>query len=354
MKKYFLSIAIVVALFSQYGCYTQVDFRNRQRHDYEYSHDQDRDETYSENDSKTYSNGESDVTINNYYDGNYPGYRRYLWHNYYPSFSLGFSVGPFWDNFCYDPWWYGYYPAIPVIAYYSPYFYDNYYYGGYYNNSYWNGGGAIYKERTNSDSRLRNTDGGRGTTTLRDRTTRNLIQSSLNKDRIRTETLKRDVLGITRGSSPVLRNRDNNSNGSERTILNSERAKRSADIKDAEMERRPQTQPADRNRETIRSDRNSSAPSSDERKTVKPEQRESQSPSLNNDRRNSQSTSPDRRSSNERRKESSGYSAPRRESSQPSYQAPRSSNNGSSSRSSSSSSSRSSGSGNSGSNSRRR
>lgn len=338
MKKYFLPIAILVSIFSIYGCYTQVDFRDRHRDDYDYSHDQDRNDNYSENDSDNYSNGESDVTINNYYDGYYPGYRRYLWHNYYPSFSIGFSYGPYWDNFCYDPWYYGYYPAIPVIAYYSPYYYDNYYYGGYYNNSYWNGGGSIYKERTTSAYRLRNNDGGRGTTTLRDRATRNMIQTSLSKDRQRTETLKRDVLDRTRESSVAPRNRDINT-GRDRTTISTDRPSRSTEVRDAVKGKRNSDQPADRNREIIRRDKPAGS-NPDEVRTAKPDRKESESPAVNTDRKRQESTSPSRGSSGERKKES--YSTPRRESSQPRYEAPRSSSSGSSSRSSSSSSSSSS------------
>ncbi|MFA6977957.1 MAG: hypothetical protein WC209_01435 [Ignavibacteriaceae bacterium] len=332
MKKYFLPIAILVSIFSMYGCYTQVDFRDRHRDDYEYSHDQDRNDNYSENDSQSYSDGESDVTINNYYDGYYPGYRRYLWHNYYPSFSIGFSYGPYWDNFCYDPWYYGYYPAIPVIAYYSPYYYDSYYYGGYYNNSYWNGGGSIYKERTNTAYRLRNNDGGRGTTTLRDRATRNLIQTSLSKDRQRTETLKRDVMDRTRESVTVPRNRDINNTGRDRTTISTDRPSRSAEVQDAVKGKRNSDQPAERNREIIRRDKPASS-NPEEVRTTKPDRKESESPAVNTDRRRQESTSPSRGSSGERKKES--YSTPRKESSQPRYEAPRSSNSGSSPRSSS-------------------
>lgn len=345
MKKYFLSIAIVFVMFSLYGCYTQVDFRDRHRDDYEYSHDQDRNDNYSENDSENYSNGEPDVTVNNYYDGYYPGYRRYLWHNYYPSFSIGFSNGPYWDSFCYDPWWYGYYPAIPVIAYYSPYYYDNYYYGGYYNNSYWNSG-SIYKERTNTSYRLRNNDGGRGTTTLRDRSTRDLIQTSLSRDRQRTESLKRDVNRITRESSPILRNRDNTNTGTggARTINPADRTKRASEVDDAIKNRRSPDQPATRNQEIIRNGRSSTNPN-EIRKTT-PERKESDAPEVKKERRKPESTSPSRDNSNKREKGNRSYSAPRRESSSPSYQAPRSSNSGSSSRSSSSSSRSSGSSGN--------
>ena len=316
MKKYFLPIAIVVTLFSIYGCYTQVDFRDRHRDDYEYSHDQDRNDNYSENDSQSYSDGESDVTINNYYDGYYPGYRRYLWHNYYPSFSIGFSSGPYWDNFCYDPWYYGYYPGIPVIAYYSPYYYDSYYYGGYYNNSYWNGGGSIYKERTNTAYRLRNNDGGRGTTTLRDRATRNLIQTSLSKDRQRTETLKRDVLERTRESVTAPRNRDINNTGRDRTTISTDRPTRSTEVQDAVKGKRNSDQPTERNREIIRRDKPASS-NPDEVKTIKPDRKGSEAPSVNTERRKKESTSP------------------RKESSQPRYTAPRSSGSSSSPRSSS-------------------
>lgn len=352
MKKYFLPIAIVFVMFSLYGCYTQVDFRNRQQDDYEYSHDQNRDDNYSESDSENYSDGESDVTMNNYDNGYYPGYRRYLWHNYYPSFSIGFSNGPYWDSFCYDPWWYGYYPAFPVIAYYSPYYYDNYYYGGYYNNSYWNGS-SVYKERTNNSYRLRNNDGGRGTTTLRDRATRDLIQTSLSKDRQRTERLKRDVIGITRESSPVLRNRDNNNTGRDRTTISTDRTKRASEVDDAIKNRRSSDQPATRNREIIRKDKKSSNTNSNEIRKTKPEQKESTSPKVNSDRRKPESTSPSRDNSSDRKKGDRSYSSPRRESSQPRYTAPRSSNSGSSSRSSSSPS-RSSGSSSGGSRDRRR
>lgn len=350
MKKYFLPIAIVVTLFSMYGCYTQVDFRDRHRDDYEYSHDQDRNDNYSENDSQSYSDGESDVTINNYYGGYYPGYRRYLWHNYYPSFSIGFSYGPYWDNFCYDPWYYGYYPAIPVIAYYSPYYYDSYYYGGYNNNSYWNGGGSIYKERTNTAYRLRNNDGGRGTTTLRDRATRNLIQTSISKDRQRTETLKRDVLERTRESVTVPRNRDINNTGRDRTTISTDRPTRSAEVQDAVKGKRNSDQPTERNREIIRRDRPASS-DPNEVKTAKPDRKESESPDVNTDRKRQESTTPSRGSSSDRKKES--YSTPRKESSQPRYTAPRSSGSSSSPRSSSSAPSRSSSSG-SGSRDRRR
>ncbi|MDP1994173.1 MAG: hypothetical protein Q8K40_02900, partial [Ignavibacteria bacterium] len=278
------------------------------------------------------SDGESDVTINNYYDGYYPGYRRYLWHNYYPSFSIGFSSGPYWDNFCYDPWYYGYYPGIPVIAYYSPYYYDSYYYGGYYNNSYWNGGGSIYKERTNTAYRLRNNDGGRGTTTLRDRATRNLIQTSLSKDRQRTETLKRDVLERTRESVTAPRNRDINNTGRDRTTISTDRPTRSTEVQDAVKGKRNSDQPAERNREIIRRDKPASS-NPDEVKTTKPDRKGSEAPSVNTERRKKESTSPSRGSSGERKKES--YSTPKRESSQPRYTAPRSSGSSSSPRSSS-------------------
>ena len=352
MKKYFLPIAIVFVLFSVYGCYTQVDFRDRHRDSYEYSNNQDQDETYSENDSETYYDEDPDVTVNNYYGGYYPGYRRYLWHNYYPSFSIGFSNGPYWDTFCYDPWWYGYYPGIPVIAYYSPYYYYNdYYYGGYYNNSYWNGGGSIYKERTTASSRLRNNDGGRSTIGLRDRATRDMIQTSLSKDRARTETLKRDVLSTTRESSPVLRNRGN---ANTRTTITTERANRSSEVIDVPRTKKTTDKPTGRNQEIIKKDRSSS--NSDENRTVKPERRESERPAVNTDRRKKESTSPSRDNSSDRKKEGrrSSYSSPKRESSPPSYSAPRSSNSGSSSRSSSSSSSSSRGSSSSSSSSGRR
>ncbi|MFA6598453.1 MAG: hypothetical protein WCS69_12065 [Ignavibacteriaceae bacterium] len=353
MKKYFLTIAIAFVMFSVYGCYTQVDFRNRQQDDYGYSNDQNQEDNYSENDSDTYSDGGSDVTINNYNDGYFPGYRRYLWHNYYPSFSVGFSYGPYWDPFYYDPWYYGYYPGIPVIAYYSPYYYDNYYDGGYYNNSYWNGG-SVYKERTTSAYRLRNNDGGRGNSTVRDRGTRDLIQTSLNRDRQRTETLKRDVNRITRESSPVLRNRDNNNAGSERTIIPSDRPTRGAGVNDAGRNNRNADQPSGRNREIIRRDKNSSNPNSDEIKSTPPPQRGSDSRNVDREKRKTESASPSRTNTGERKKGNrSSYSSPRRESSQPRYEAPRSSNSGSS-RSSSPSSSRSSGSSSGGSRDRRR
>ncbi|MFA6025559.1 MAG: hypothetical protein WC727_03895 [Ignavibacteriaceae bacterium] len=353
MKKYFLPVAIVGVMFSLYGCYTQVDFRDRHQDDYEYSHDQDRNDNYSENDSDNYSNGESDVTVNNYYDGYYPGYRRYLWHNYYPSFSIGYSYGSYWDPFCYDPWYYGYYPAIPVIAYYSPYYYDNYYYGGYYNNSYWNGG-SIYKERTNTSYRLRNNDGGRGTTTLRDRSTRDLIQTSLSRDRQRTESLKRDVIQTTRESSPVLRNRDNKNTGRDRTIIPTDRAKRASEVDDAIKNRRSSDQPATRNQDIIRKDKRSTDTNPDEIRKATPERKDSESPAVNTDRRKPESASPSRGNSSDRKKgDRSSYSSPRRESSQPRYTAPRSNNSGSSTRSSSTPS-RSSGSSSSDSRERRR
>lgn len=343
MKKYFLPVAIVVTLFSVYGCYTQVDFRDRHRDDYEYSRDRDRNDDYSDNDSQSYSDGESDVVINNYYGGYYPGYRRYLWHNYYPTFSIGFSYGPYWDNFCYDPWYYGYYPAIPVIAYYSPYYYDSYYYGGYYNNSYWNGGGSIYKERTTTAYRLRNNDGGRGTATLRDRATRNLIQTSISKDRQRTESLRRDVLERTRETSTVPRNRDLNNSGRDRTIISTDRPTRSSEVQDAVKEKRNSDRPSDRNREIIRRDRPAETSNPEEVRTTKPDRKETESPAVNTDRRREESTSPSRGSSGERRRES--YSTPRRESSQPRYEAPRSSGSSSSPRSSSTPSRSSSGGG---------
>jgi len=348
MKKYFLPVAVVFVLFSLYGCYTQVDFRDRHRDDYEYSHDQDRNENYSENDSDRNYDDESDVTVNNYYGGGYyPGYRRYLWHNYYPTFSIGYSYGPYWDTFCYDPWWYGY----PVIAYYSPYYspyyYNDYYYGGYYNNSNWNNG-SVYKERTNSTYRLRNNDGGRGTATIRDRATRDLIQTSLNRENQRGESLKRDVLQRTRESSPVLRGRDNAGAGRDRTITPADRPARTRGVDDAVINKRGAEQPADRNREIIRRDKPPT--NTDEARPAKPERRgDTGSPTVTPERKR-ESTSPSRE--NPRRRESSGsYSAPRRESSQPRYEAPRSSS-GSSSRSSAPS--RSSGSSSGGSRDRRR
>ena len=354
MKKYFLPIAIVFVVFSVYGCYTQVDFRNRQQDDYEYSHDQNQDDNYSDNDTNNYSDGGTDVSINNYYDGYYPGYRRYLWHNYYPSFSIGFSNGPYWDSFCYDPWWYGYYPGIPVIAYYSPFYYDNYYYGGYHNNSYWNGG-SVYKERTTSTYRLRNNDGGRGSSAIRDRGTRELIQTSLNKDRQRTETLKRDVNRLTRESSPVLRNNTSNNSGRDRTIIPSDRPTRGTGVNAAGRNDRNSDQPADRNREIIRRDKNPSNTDTDGIRKTTPKPRESDSPNVDRGKRESESASPSRTNSSDRKKGNrSSYSSPRRESSQPRYETPRSSNSGSSSKGSSSSSSRSSRSSSGGSSDRRR
>jgi len=314
MKKYILSVITLFLVFSLYGCYTQVDFRNRHNDDTEYR-DRGNDDGYYQNDNDSNSNSDdgSDVTINNYYSGYYPGYHRYFWHSYYPSFNVDFCYGPtFWDPFYYDPWWY--YPGIPVIAYYSPYYYNDYYYGGYSNyGNYWNGG-SVYKERTNSGLRLRNNDGGRGVT-LRDRTTRNLIQTSISREASRTDNLRREVLrtATERGNVHDIPSRR------DREITPADRPNRGTIDNSSVNDRRTTEQPADRNTGTIKRER--IPESRDEARPQKPQ-------------RNSESTSPKR---DERRRES--YSIPRRESSSPSYQSPRSSG-GSSPRSSSSSSSR--------------
>lgn len=202
----FLSLTILLVSFAGlYGCYTQVatdDGRHSSRkyheRDYEdsYGGGQQSDSLYGYQDGDTSYYPQGGATINNYYlYGDYyrPFYRRYYM-GYHPGFSVGVSLG--WgDPWYYDPWgyagWYdNYYYGDPFF--YSSYYYNYpYFYPPYY-GSYWGGPGyghyygwgnwGNYKYRSNDFTRLRNSDGGRGTIGLR----------------------SRDLLSPTRGTNRVL------------------------------------------------------------------------------------------------------------------------------------------------------
>ncbi|HEX2868818.1 MAG TPA: hypothetical protein VHO03_17390 [Ignavibacteriales bacterium] len=186
----FLILTILLVSFAGlYGCYTQVA-TDEGRYSRGY-HERDNEDSYGQSDSlygyqdsdsSYYSDGGS--TINNYYlygDSYRPFYRRYYW-GYHPGFSVGISLG--WnDPWYYNPWgyagWYdNYYYGDPFF--YSSYYYNYpYFYPPYY-GSYWGPGGGYghyygwgnwgnYKYRSNDFTRLRNSDGGRGTVGLRSR-----------------------------------------------------------------------------------------------------------------------------------------------------------------------------------------
>jgi hypothetical protein len=176
----FLSAVLISAFLA--GCYTQVDWRDRDYgRDTGYTENNE-DQRYGDTYEETYADSgytdyydSTETVINNYYYGGYPLHRRYYSY-YYPRFSVGFHFGwydPFYS--CWDPyyWWdwcgtgaYFYYPYYGYPYYWS--YYYPYYYGGYsyYSGSHYYGGHYKYRnlrERTRDVYTTRNNDGLRGT-----------------------------------------------------------------------------------------------------------------------------------------------------------------------------------------------
>ncbi|NUN10214.1 MAG: hypothetical protein HUU54_13660 [Ignavibacteriaceae bacterium] len=163
----FLTLAVFAVFLS--GCYTQLAIEER-RPERTYTYESYGDEEYTESDTIYYDEEEaSQGEVKNIYI--LPGYRRYLWH-YYPSTSIVIGSGYYFDYWLWDTWyprWWYWDPWYPPVAYYPFWYYhpNYYYYGGYHWDNYNNP--KTYKYRDNNISRIRNNDGGRGSSyTTRD------------------------------------------------------------------------------------------------------------------------------------------------------------------------------------------
>ena len=221
-------IVILLAAGSIFsGCYTQFAMYDgtRKQHrpptDEDIYYTEESDTNYSE-DSYTYEDTISDYTgedesyLHDEYYLNYPSYHRYLGY-YYPSISIGFSYGyPYYNQFCWDPFFYPYCYSPYIYYPYSYYYYDYWYgypyysYGNYYSHYYGNYS-SNYKYRDNSRYSLRNSSGLRNSYTSRDPLTRNTLSrdgelSMMNNNK------DRDLLTVTsknnsRGTSNIIPNK---------------------------------------------------------------------------------------------------------------------------------------------------
>lgn len=192
MKRFrFFMLAIFALTVS--GCYTQLAIEER-RPDRSYSYENYGDQEYTESDTIYYDEDEnSGKVINNYYI--VPGYRRYFWH-YYPSTSIVIGTGYYFDFWFWDTWyprWWYCDPWYPPVAYYPFWYYhpNYYYYGGYYWDNYYTP--KTYKYRNDNISRIRNNEGGRGSSF----TTRDAIKAY---DRNRPSTRERIGAGESIGT----------------------------------------------------------------------------------------------------------------------------------------------------------
>ncbi len=216
--KYFL-IVLMFSFLS--GCYTQLAIGDLSNETYDENGEYE-DEEYAYEDSSAYEDStyysydydqerEGRTEINNYYyfdNDIWPGtfYRRYYW-DYYPHVGILISGNDFYDWYGWYDWYdwnyYGYRCCWYFYSYYDPYFYNPYYYYDpfYYGGYYTGGVGTVYKYRSRSLTRLRNTHGGRGLA-LRLRPGRNLTSrgsgsASLRKERNgRSRDVDESLIGV--------------------------------------------------------------------------------------------------------------------------------------------------------------
>lgn len=247
-NKIYLIPILFISLLYFTGCYTQLATK-----DFGYSHEEDNygyydnqefeDSTESGDEyTQDYNYDENDnITINKYYFGGYPFYRRYFW-SYHPSFYFGISFGDwyydpyYWDPFYYwnwcGTWWY--YPSY-YYSYYYPYHYYNYY--GWYG---YNHGFYKYRDRNRDNYSIRNNNGLRNSYVTRGgltgRTDGTLTKNLENRERSRdillnknNDTRNRDLLKDKNSLTRTEKNRETTrSNTSERNKKESSSIKKNS------------------------------------------------------------------------------------------------------------------------------
>lgn len=223
-KLNFYKIAILLAagaIFS--GCYTQFAMydgshkHHRPPTDEDVYYTEESDTNYSE-DSYTYEDSLSDFTgedesyFEDDYNLDYPSYHRY-YRYYYPAFSYGY---PYYNQFCWDPF-FSPYCYTPYVYYPYPYFYYDYWYGypyysyGNYYSHYYVNYSSNYKYRDNNRYSLRNSSGFRNSYTTRNPLSQNTLSRDGDLSKVNNKK-DRDVLTVSannksRGTSNIIPNK---------------------------------------------------------------------------------------------------------------------------------------------------
>jgi hypothetical protein len=215
------------------GCYTSLATRSHgdkypDNGTYNDDNSNNNNDSYSSNNvsytnqDTSYNYDQEDPNIN---DGPYPYYGRFYTH-YYPSVSIGFGVGHFYDPFYWDPFFYDGWCA-PYFYAYNPFFYYPYgeigFGGGFHHGHGWYNSGFT-RTRTRDGYALRNSGlrgsnpGVRGTLTNgtgiysrnsdRSRLVRNNGITTTRNPIVRSNVPTRNSMSNQRSNNPNVRNRN--------------------------------------------------------------------------------------------------------------------------------------------------